>query len=227
MASLFQFSIRGLLWAVTFLAVCIAALVNANGIWQGLAWGLALYTLTASILLVIYRRKEKRAFWLGFAVFGWLYLLVFLTSQAPAMSQFWMRSDPLRYQDLFATQLAQWSHANLLPESRRVAQIQVTLPADPLIPSAMMSGMMGGTSGPPGGMPMPGGSGMMPGAMMGGMGLMGGMGAMGGVAMAANPQYVPIENFTQIFHALCLLLVAAVGGKTCQFIYRTCPRTEE
>ncbi len=233
MASLFQFSIRGLLWAITVLAVGMAALLNANALWQGLAWGLALYALTAAILLVVYRRAEQRAFWLGFAVFGWSYLLLFLTSQAPAQSQFWIRSDPLRYYSLLATQLAEWSHANLLPESRRVAQIQLTLPADPMAPAMSgapgggdMSAMMGGTSGPPGG--MPGGGGMMPGGMGPGMGnMMGGMGPMGGIAMAANPNYVPLETFTQIFHALALLLVAAVGGKTCQVVYRTRPRTED
>lgn len=235
MASLFQFSIRGLLWAVTILAVGMAALLNASGIWQGLSWALVLYALTAAILLVIYRREEKRAFWLGFATFGWLYLLLFLTSQAPSQFQFWIRSDPLRYQDLAATQLAQWSHANLLPESRRVAQIQVTLPAvssmNGMADSAgggdmagMMGQMMGGTSGPPGG--MPGAGGMEPGGdMMSGM--MTGMDPMGGVAMAPNPSYVPLENFQQIFHALVLLLAAAIGGKTCQIIYRTRPRTEE
>jgi hypothetical protein len=228
MASLFQFSIRGLLWAVTFLAVGMAALLNANGLWQGLSWGLAIYALTAAILLAVYRREEMRAFWLGFAVFGWLYLLMFLTSQAPAQFQFWVRSDPLRYQDLFATQLAQWSHQNLLPETRRVAQIEVTLPPGPSM-TGMSSGpgdmdaMMGGASGPPGG--MPGAGGMMPGGMMASM--MGGMGPMGGVAMAPNPSYVPIEYFQQIFHALALLLVAAVGGKTCQIIYRTRPREEQ
>jgi hypothetical protein len=65
----------------------------------------------------------------------------------------------------------------------------------------------------------------MPGGMMASM--MGGMGPMGGVAMAPNPSYVPIEYFQQIFHALALLLVAAVGGKTCQIIYRTRPREEQ
>jgi hypothetical protein len=232
MASLFQFSIRGLLWAVTFLAVGMAALLNANGLWQGLAWGLALYALTAAILLVVYRRQEQRAYWLGFAIFGWSYLLLFLTSQAPAQSQFWIRSDPLKYYSLLATQLAEWSHANLLPESRRVAQIQVTLPADPMTPAMSgapgggdMSAMMGSMAGSPGGMP-PGAGGMMPGGgMMSGM--MGGMGPMGGIAMAPNPNYVPIENFQQIFHALALLLVAAIGGKTCQIIYRTRPHSEE
>lgn len=220
MASLFQFSIRGLLWAVTILAVGMAALLNANGIWQGLSWALVLYALTASILLVVYRREEKRAFWLGFATFGWLYLLLFLTSQ-----QSWVRIGPLRYHNLLATQLAQWSHANLLPESRRVEQIQVTLPADPLAPSMQgepgssdLAAMMGGMSGSPDG--MPGAGGMMPGMMTG-------MGPMGGIAMAPNPSYIPLENFQQIFHALALLLAAAIGGKTCQVIYRTRPHTEE
>ncbi|HUE74665.1 MAG TPA: hypothetical protein VMP01_27605 [Pirellulaceae bacterium] len=234
MASLYQFSIRGLLWAVTILAVGMAALLNANGLWQGLSWGLVLYALTASILLVVYRRSEQRAFWVGFSVFGWAYLLLFLTSQYPTLpfSQSPHRKDPFREKELLATQLAQWSHENLLPESRRVAEIQVTLPAD-----ASMNGMPGNPGGGDmggmmegmgaGGM-MPGAGGMMPGSGMPGMGgMMTGMGPMGGVAMAPNPSYVPLEYFQQIFHALALLLAAAIGGKTCQVIYRTRPHTEE
>src|SRR5688572_8646499 len=100
MPSLFQFSIRGLLYAVTFLAVAIAALLNANGLWQGLAWGAALYALSSAILLTVYRQAEPRAFWLGFAVFGWSYLALFLTAQFPMLTQTWYRSDPLRYEDL-------------------------------------------------------------------------------------------------------------------------------
>ena len=44
---------------------------------------------------------------------------------------------------------------------------------------------------------------------------------------APNPQYVHVQEFTTVFHALVLLLIAAVGGKTCQVIYRTRPHTEE
>jgi hypothetical protein len=224
MARVFQFSIRGLLVAVTFLAVGIAALINANGIWLGLSWGLVLYALTAAVLLVGYRRNEPRAFWLGFAVFGWLYLALFLLSLAPAQLQFWVRTDPLKHNDLLATQVAQWAHQSLLPESRRVQLIAAPNPP-PQGPNSqpggmgsdMMASMMGSGS-------MPGGGPMSPAAMMGGA-----MDPFGRAyaPMVDNPNYVPIETFTHTFHAFCLLLVAAIGGKTCQFIYRTRPSTEE
>jgi hypothetical protein len=53
------------------------------------------------------------------------------------------------------------------------------------------------------------------------------MGPMGFQTTMANANYVPLENFMQVFHALALLLAAAIGGKTCQFIYRTRPREEQ
>jgi len=230
MARLFQFSVRGLLWAVTFLAVGIAALLNANGLWQGAMWGLALYALTAAVLLVLYRREEKRAFWLGFAVFGFAYLLLLIVSQ-----QSWLRITPLRQRELFATQLAQLAHDNLLPQSRRDQQVAVTYP--PAQPpggeaGAAMAEFMNATmaGAPPGAGMMPGADGPMPGMVGGGPGMMAGSRSapMSGTftMMVANPNYVPIENFTHIFHALCLLLIAAIGGKTCQLIYRTRPAQE-
>jgi hypothetical protein len=236
MARLFQFSIRGLLWAVTFLAVGIAALINANGLWQGAIWGLVLYGLTAAILLAVYRREQTRAFWLGFAVFGWLYLALFLTSLGPAQLQFWTRADPLKHEDLITTRLAYLAHQNLLPPSRRDQQIAVAYP--PAQPPGgetgaynVALGSMPGMGPSAGGSMMSGGGGMMPGAGMPGMPGMPGMtgfGPPGGgtfTMMVTNPNYVPIENFSNIFHALCLLLIAAIGGKTCQLIYRTRPTT--
>ena len=219
MARLFQFSVRGMLWAVTILAIGIAALLNANGIWLGLTWALALYALTAAGFLFIYRRGEQRAFWLGFAVFGALYLLLFLVSQ-----QSWFYVGPLAQNDLLATRLAYWSHGTLLPESRRTEYIQVQAPADPFGPNDPVG--MGSSM--PGGNMLGGGS--MPGAMGPGMGAMmssAGGGPTSGTIPMPNPNFVPLQTYTYIFHALGLLLIAAVGGKTCQVIYRTRPATEQ
>lgn len=239
MLSLFQFSIRGLLSGMALVSLGIAALVNAGPLWQGIMWGVALYALTAAILLVVYRRSETRAFWLGFTIFGWLYLLLFLTSQAPAQFQFWSRSDPLKYSDLLATRLAETVHA-YLPESRRLMQVAVTPPTAPSAGGSttgsmpMAGGYEGGMSPMSSGMAAPGDMDMMVGmdGSMNGMmsrssgsmmpgGMM--MSGMTGPTMVANVNYVPLENFQHVFHALALLLVAAVGGKTCQIIHRTKP----
>lgn len=190
MASLFQFSIRSLLVAVAFVSLSIAALLNANGIWNGVMWGLVLYLLTAAALLVAYRSGARRAFWLGFLAFGGLYLLLYVT---PTLSfQTWARADPLRSEELLATHLAQWAYGHLLPESRRSPQIP-----DP-------------NAGPPtGGFPSSyaydsTGQPVLPGSM-------------------SNPNYVPIQTFTQIAHALALIAIAMLGGKTSEWIYRTRP----
>jgi hypothetical protein len=44
-----------------------------------------------------------------------------------------------------------------------------------------------------------------------------------GAAWTPNAQYVPPETFVSIAHTLWLLLAAAIGGKICQWIYRTRP----
>ena len=213
MGSFFQFSIRGLLCTISLMAIGLAALLNANSIWQGLAWALALYALTAASCLVLYRQSEQRAFWFGFAVFGGLYLFLFLLSQ-----QSWVFIGPLSQGELLGSRLAYWSHETLLPQSRRTEYVQVPAPADPFGPGTA-AGM-----GPPAmtGNPMSGyGGGSMP--MMSGAG----GSPMSGAVLVANPSFVPLNTYTNVFHALCLLLAAAVGGKTCQLACRTRPRMED
>ena len=102
-----------------------------------------------------------------------------------------------------------------------------------------MSGFSGGMMGGPGGMPMaggsapmqpmsgmsmgPGGAGMMPGGGMPGMAM--GMGGIG-VPMIANPSYVDQTMFINVGHALWLIVLAALGGKLAQWIYRTRPAAQ-
>ena len=81
MTSSFQFSIRNLLVIVAFVAVGITALFNANVWWGAALWMLVLFMAGSAILLVVYRRESDRAYWLGFLVFGALYLATILWSQ--------------------------------------------------------------------------------------------------------------------------------------------------
>ena len=69
-----RFSIAGLMAAVLAAAIAFAALRSGSQAWSG---GLFLATqasLGLALVGAFCRRGEKRAWWIGFALFGWLYL---------------------------------------------------------------------------------------------------------------------------------------------------------
>jgi hypothetical protein len=70
----FRFHIGTILIIVVFLAVGIAALREANDWWEAGVFSLAVLALLLSVLLAIHRTQRKRAFWVGFALFGCGYL---------------------------------------------------------------------------------------------------------------------------------------------------------
>ncbi len=70
----FRFNIASLLVVILVLGVGFAALRESSDLWESGVFTVALAALLISILLAVHRRECKRAFWLGFAVFGWIYL---------------------------------------------------------------------------------------------------------------------------------------------------------
>jgi hypothetical protein len=73
-----RFNIASLLVVVLFLAVGTAALRESNEVWDSGVFTLTLAVLLTSILLAIHRREARRAFWMGFALFGGGYLALSL-----------------------------------------------------------------------------------------------------------------------------------------------------
>lgn len=71
----FRFSIKGLLVAVTLAAIGIYGLVNAAPMWIIIMGSATELVLLAALLAVVCRPSPRRAFCLGFAIFGWAYLL--------------------------------------------------------------------------------------------------------------------------------------------------------
>jgi len=71
-----RFSIRQLLAATAVVAFGCFALVKASPIVAASTTGIVALILVAAAFLAIYRAGDKRAFWLGFATFGWTYLLL-------------------------------------------------------------------------------------------------------------------------------------------------------
>jgi hypothetical protein len=74
----FRFSIASLLGVVLFVALAVAALRASTDAWESGVLGLTLLILLTAVLLAVHRTDRKRAYWLGFALFGWVYLIVSL-----------------------------------------------------------------------------------------------------------------------------------------------------
>ena len=57
-----------------FVAVSVAALRASTDAWDVGVFGFTLLTMLSSVLLAVHRTDLRRAYWLGFALFGWAYL---------------------------------------------------------------------------------------------------------------------------------------------------------
>jgi hypothetical protein len=87
----------------------LACLMYASSPWARCTLSLALGILTLAILGAILRRGERRAYWIGFALCGWTYLILV---DGP-----WF-STSIRHR-LVTTDLLKWAYPLLVPESRR------------------------------------------------------------------------------------------------------------
>jgi hypothetical protein len=82
----FRFHIGGILILVLLLGVGFAALREADDIWDSMVLSATAGVLLVSVLLLIHRKAEKRAFWAGFALLGWGYVgLTLLPSVEPRL----------------------------------------------------------------------------------------------------------------------------------------------
>jgi hypothetical protein len=66
-----RFSFLGSLLFCCFATICIAALARPSPLTSGVLYAVQTCLLFASILRIILERAKRRAFWLGFALFGW------------------------------------------------------------------------------------------------------------------------------------------------------------
>ena len=71
-----RLSIAGLMVAVAGTACGCAALARPSRFWAGAATLVMLGGLAASLLGAAFRRGQARAFWVGFALFGWGFFLL-------------------------------------------------------------------------------------------------------------------------------------------------------
>jgi hypothetical protein len=91
-----RFSIASLLVVVLVLGMSFAALRESNEIWDSAVLTLTLVILLTSVLLAIHRTGSRRAFWMGFALFGVAYLGL---SLVPSVASRLLTTRALAYLD--------------------------------------------------------------------------------------------------------------------------------
>jgi hypothetical protein len=71
-----RFSIGNLLAVIAILGVALAAMRNPSYLWANATFTVALAAIVAAVVNVVVGRGARRAYWLGFALFGGTYLAI-------------------------------------------------------------------------------------------------------------------------------------------------------
>jgi hypothetical protein len=202
-----RFSIASLLVWVALLGVGITALRSASPLWANALFSLAIGTLTVSILAAVYRKGRRRAFWVGFATCGWVYMLLSLGPD----------SDALASPFLITTAILDLLYPKVVPPP-------AAAPAGPGMgpgPAAMVQPRrwevrVFKTGGLVGGWPMTPVPPRSPWAAWTATDRETGSGTtIGGVSFA-----IP-DSFQRIGHSLFCLLAALIGGMITRYLYST------
>ena len=75
-----RLTLSGMLGIVALLALGLGAMRSASVYWVSAVSWVLLVWLCAGLLGAIFRHGTARVFWIGFAVFGWVYLLIVHTA---------------------------------------------------------------------------------------------------------------------------------------------------
>jgi hypothetical protein len=80
-----RITIAGLMTIVLYVAFGVAALRNADHFWADATYTIAVFSVSTALLGAIFRKRAARVPWIGYAVFGWTYILLdFLPSWTPS-----------------------------------------------------------------------------------------------------------------------------------------------
>jgi hypothetical protein len=82
----FRITLATLMAIVPFFAFAFAALKYADDLWASAAFTLAAVVLSLAVVGTLVRRGSGRAFWIGFAVPGWVYLALSFGPWFPSMA---------------------------------------------------------------------------------------------------------------------------------------------
>jgi hypothetical protein len=72
----FRTSILGLVLVVAAFAIAFAALRSGSDLWFAAIYTFIVLLLLLSVIIARFRRGDEKAFWFGFAVFGWGFFLI-------------------------------------------------------------------------------------------------------------------------------------------------------
>ena len=72
----FQFTLMSLFGLTVLVALACTALLNATPLWASTWFSLTIFVLLLGTLAAIFRQGSRRPFWIGFGLFGWVYLLL-------------------------------------------------------------------------------------------------------------------------------------------------------
>ena len=113
-----RFTIASLLVVVLLVAVGFAALRESNDLWESRVFTLTLAVLLVSILFAVHRTEARRAFWIGFALFGWGYLGL---SLVPSIEPRLLTTKALAYLDSKAPERPPVRNVAFSPDGRLLA----------------------------------------------------------------------------------------------------------
>ena len=91
-----RFNIASLLGVILVLGIGFAALRQSSDLWESGVFTLTLGALLISILLAVHRTESSRSFWIGFALFGGMYLAL---SLVPSIESRLITTKALSYLD--------------------------------------------------------------------------------------------------------------------------------
>ena len=191
----FRFSIRHLLIWTAAVAVACVALRSSSQAWISFANGIVLICLALAIPLVAYRTGATRAYWIGFALCGWLYMaLLYLSWALPADQR---QVIHLNHDQLLTTWLSKRAYQFAYPYTAARGPTSGMGSMDPYsaavdIPYRNTPDVMAG-------------------------------GGLGGFAPgpAIAPSRAPEHEFVNTAHAFWTLLLAACGGWVVRWFYLT------
>jgi hypothetical protein len=92
----FRFNIATILGVILCFGIGFAALRESSDLSESAIFTLTFGVLLVSILLAVHRSDAKRAFWIGFALFGWCYVAL---AQVPPIESRLLTTKGLAYLD--------------------------------------------------------------------------------------------------------------------------------
>ena len=132
----FRFSIAHLMASVLGLGLGFAALRNADRLWASATFTVSMSIISTALVGALVRQGRTRPAWIGFAVFGWTYLLIgILPSRASGGFGFGPLPSP--------PNLIEWGIASLQPYLRPISWAQMFMSGHLLTPYEQVGHSLG------------------------------------------------------------------------------------